>query len=131
MPRLAPLDSAEFTPEQKRVADAMGVTDAGIFGDILCARMAKKNVAGLVTDGVVRDLAGVATEAVVEVRSGSGKRLASMVGAVLCTHFGLSGPAAMDAPAPVPAQPAEDGAAPDRAAGGRPNLRIVDAGSPA
>jgi regulator of RNase E activity RraA len=41
------------------VADAMGVTDAGIFGDILCARMAKKGVGGLVTDGVVRDLAGV------------------------------------------------------------------------
>jgi regulator of RNase E activity RraA len=41
------------------VADAMGVTDAGIFGDILCARMAKRQVAGLVTDGVVRDLAGV------------------------------------------------------------------------
>src|SRR5208283_5122635 len=41
------------------VVDAMGNTDAGIFGDILCARMAKKGVAGLVTDGVVRDLAGV------------------------------------------------------------------------
>jgi regulator of RNase E activity RraA len=41
------------------VADAMGVTDAGIFGDILCARMARKGVAGLVTDGVVRDIAGV------------------------------------------------------------------------
>jgi regulator of RNase E activity RraA len=41
------------------VADAMGVTNAGIFGDILCARMAKRAVAGLVTDGVVRDLAGV------------------------------------------------------------------------
>ncbi len=41
------------------VADARGVTDAGIFGDILCARMAKKGVAGLVTDGVVRDLQGV------------------------------------------------------------------------
>ncbi len=41
------------------VVDAMGVTDAGIFGDILCARMAKKGVAGLVTDGVVRDLSGV------------------------------------------------------------------------
>ena len=40
------------------VADAMGVTDAGIFGDILCARMVKKNVAGLITDGVVRDIAG-------------------------------------------------------------------------
>ncbi len=41
------------------VADAMSVTDAGIFGDILCARMVKRGVAGLVTDGVVRDLAGV------------------------------------------------------------------------
>ncbi len=41
------------------VADAMGVTDAGIFGDILCARMDKRGVAALVTDGVVRDLVGV------------------------------------------------------------------------
>jgi regulator of RNase E activity RraA len=41
------------------VVDAMGCTDAGIFGDILCARMAKKGVAALITDGVVRDLAGV------------------------------------------------------------------------
>jgi len=41
------------------VVDAMGHTDAGIFGDILCARMRKRGVAGLVTDGVVRDLAGV------------------------------------------------------------------------
>jgi regulator of RNase E activity RraA len=41
------------------VVDAMGTTGAGIFGDILCARMARRGVAGLVTDGVVRDLAGV------------------------------------------------------------------------
>ena len=41
------------------VVGAMGVTDAGIFGDILCARMHKRAVAGLVTDGVVRDVAGV------------------------------------------------------------------------
>jgi len=41
------------------VVDAMGIQDAGIFGDILCARMAKKNVAALVTDGVVRDRDGV------------------------------------------------------------------------
>jgi regulator of RNase E activity RraA len=41
------------------VADAMGVTDAGIFGDILCARMRKRGVAALVTDGVLRDVAGV------------------------------------------------------------------------
>jgi len=41
------------------VVDAMGVTDAGIFGDILCARMAKRGVTALVTDGVVRDIEGV------------------------------------------------------------------------
>ncbi|MFN3564720.1 MAG: ribonuclease activity regulator RraA [Burkholderiaceae bacterium] len=41
------------------VVDAMGVADAGIFGDILCARMARRGVAALVTDGAVRDLAGV------------------------------------------------------------------------
>jgi len=41
------------------VVDAMGVTDAGIFGDILCARMAKRGVAALVSDGVVRDINGV------------------------------------------------------------------------
>ena len=41
------------------VVDARGVSDAGIFGDILCARMQKRGVAGLVTDGVVRDVAGV------------------------------------------------------------------------
>lgn len=41
------------------VADAMGVSDAGIFGDILCARMARRKVAALITDGVVRDMEGV------------------------------------------------------------------------
>jgi regulator of RNase E activity RraA len=41
------------------VVDAMGVTDAGIFGDILCARMKQRGVAALVTDGVVRDVTGV------------------------------------------------------------------------
>ena len=41
------------------VADAMGVTDAGIIGDILCARMQMRGVAGLVTDGVMRDVDGV------------------------------------------------------------------------
>lgn len=50
----------EAMPERAvAVVDAMGVTDAGIFGDILCARMQKRGVAALVTDGVVRDLAGV------------------------------------------------------------------------
>ena len=41
------------------VVGAMGVEDAGIFGDILCARMRQRDVAALVTDGVVRDAEGV------------------------------------------------------------------------
>lgn len=42
------------------VADTMGISDAGILGDILCARMHQKGVAGLVTDGSVRDRSGLA-----------------------------------------------------------------------
>jgi regulator of RNase E activity RraA len=41
------------------VIDAMGSVEAGVFGDILCARMAKRGVTALVTDGVMRDVAGV------------------------------------------------------------------------
>jgi regulator of RNase E activity RraA len=41
------------------VADAMGVATAGIFGDILTMRMVKRGVTALVTDGVIRDKAGV------------------------------------------------------------------------
>src|SRR5690349_12900471 len=41
------------------IVDSMGVTDAGIFGDILTARMKKRGVAALITDGVVRDAVGV------------------------------------------------------------------------
>jgi regulator of RNase E activity RraA len=41
------------------VADAMGVTGAGIFGDILCMRMVRRGVKALITDGVMRDRHGV------------------------------------------------------------------------
>ena len=41
------------------VIDARGALDAGVMGDILCARMKRRGVRGMVTDGVVRDLAGV------------------------------------------------------------------------
>jgi regulator of RNase E activity RraA len=41
------------------VVDANGMKDAGFWGDILCARMAKRGVAALVSDGAVRDVAGV------------------------------------------------------------------------
>lgn len=41
------------------VVGALGVGDAGCFGDILCARLAARGVAALVSDGAVRDQAGV------------------------------------------------------------------------
>jgi regulator of RNase E activity RraA len=41
------------------VVDAMGISDAGIFGDILCARMKQRGVQALITDGVMRDARGV------------------------------------------------------------------------
>ena len=41
------------------VVDAMGMQDAGVFGDILCARMKVRGVAAIVTDGAMRDVAGV------------------------------------------------------------------------
>jgi regulator of RNase E activity RraA len=41
------------------VADARGLREAAIFGDILVARMAKRGVTALVTDGTMRDAAGV------------------------------------------------------------------------
>src|SRR6201991_101186 len=41
------------------VVSSCGIHDAGTFGDILCARMVRRGVAGLVTDGAMRDLEGV------------------------------------------------------------------------
>lgn len=41
------------------VVAADGCADAGVFGDILCQRMAYREVAAMITDGVVRDLEGV------------------------------------------------------------------------
>ncbi|GEP10206.1 ribonuclease activity regulator RraA [Methylobacterium gnaphalii] len=41
------------------VIDARGIREAGVYGDILCARMHKRGVAALVTDGVVRDAQGI------------------------------------------------------------------------
>lgn len=43
------------------------------------------------------ELSGVSCRAGVEVRGGTGKKLASFHNDLLCTHFGLSGPAPMDA----------------------------------
>ena len=41
------------------IADARGTLDAATFGDIVVARMVKRGVAGIVTDGAVRDCNGL------------------------------------------------------------------------
>jgi regulator of RNase E activity RraA len=45
------------------VADAMGVTSAAIFGDILAMRMQVRGVSALITDGLLRDLDGLTSAA--------------------------------------------------------------------
>ena len=50
----------------------------------------------LAQDSFLRELSGVTVDATLEVRSATGKRLASITGSTLCTHFGLSGPGPMD-----------------------------------
>ena len=47
-------------PGQVLVVDARGDLRAGILGDILTLRIARRGAAGLVIDGAVRDAAGVA-----------------------------------------------------------------------
>ena len=65
------------------VVGAMGVKDAGIFGDILCARMAKRKVTALVSDGVVRDAACVLSG-----RSGRDARAAGRLAGSASVHGG-------------------------------------------
>ena len=45
----------------------------------------------------LRELSGIAVEARLEVRASGGRRLAAHRGALLCTHFGISGPVVLDA----------------------------------
>lgn len=48
-------------------------------------------------DHCLTALAGVSTPVTLEVRAGSGRRLARFTDPLLCTHFGVSGPAVLDA----------------------------------
>ena len=45
----------------------------------------------------LRGLSGIAVEVRLEVRAGNGRRLSAHRGALLCTHFGISGPVVLDA----------------------------------
>ena len=53
-------DAVEAMPEGSiAIADARGELGAATFGDIVVYRMIKRGVAGIVTDGAVRDRAGL------------------------------------------------------------------------
>ncbi len=47
-------------PGQVLVLDARGVTDSGIFGEILLTRLMKRGAAGVVCDGAMRDAEAIA-----------------------------------------------------------------------
>src|SRR6185295_8567768 len=47
-------------------------------------------------DHFLTALAGVSAQVTLEVRSGSGRRLAQFTDPLLCTHFGVSGPVVLD-----------------------------------
>jgi len=44
----------------------------------------------------VRGLSGLSVPAMLEVRTASGRKLVAVTGPILCTHFGISGPAVLD-----------------------------------
>jgi len=50
----------------------------------------------LPTNHVLCSLAGISCHVTLEVRSGSGSLIKSIDGSLLCTHFGISGPAVLD-----------------------------------
>jgi 5-oxopent-3-ene-1,2,5-tricarboxylate decarboxylase/2-hydroxyhepta-2,4-diene-1,7-dioate isomerase len=52
------LDEAQ--PGDVLVIDARGITDAAVMGDVLCSRFKASGGVGVVTDGCVRDLPGLA-----------------------------------------------------------------------
>ena len=58
-PRSTRFAIEEMPPGSLAVVSSCGITDAGIFGDILCARMIHRGVSGLITDGAMRDLEGI------------------------------------------------------------------------
>ena len=69
------------------VIDANGVTDAGFWGDILCARMAVRGVAGLVTrrDWWVNGIWGPSTRAITRMHEGLTRRCAFVAGCTITT----------------------------------------------
>jgi len=81
----------------KTGSDGGGYALAESLGHTLTARVFPGLVPLVVPAGhFVRALSGLSVPVALEVRSGSGRKQVEMRGSLLCTHFGLSGPAALD-----------------------------------
>lgn len=79
-------------------SDGHGLEIARTLGHSVAGPVVPALVPLLLAPGhFLRDLAGISSPARVVVRSASGRRLATAEGPVLCTHFGLSGPAVLEA----------------------------------
>jgi len=81
----------------KTGSDGGGYALAGSLGHTLTPRIFPGLVPLLVPPGhFVRALSGLSAPVALEVRAGSGRKRVELRGALLCTHFGLSGPAVLD-----------------------------------
>jgi predicted Rossmann fold flavoprotein len=82
----------------KSGSDGSGYALARALGHSLTPHIFPALVPLLLPEGhFLRALSGVAVEARLEVRAGNGRRLSVHRGALLCTHFGISGPVVLDA----------------------------------
>jgi len=79
-------------------SDGAGYRFAKKFGHSVTDRVFPSLVPLVVdkSDTWVKELSGISARVTIEVRSGTGKRLASFNNELLCTHFGLSGPGVLD-----------------------------------
>ncbi len=81
----------------KSGSDGAGYDFARQFGHTTTARIFPALVPlTLLSDHPLTKLSGVAADVRLELKSASGKRLHAFEGALLCTHFGLSGPVVLD-----------------------------------
>jgi predicted Rossmann fold flavoprotein len=81
----------------KSGSDGHGYALAQAFGHTLTPHIFPALVPLLLPERhFMRALSGIAAQVTLEVRSAAGKSLASYTDALLCTHFGISGPVALD-----------------------------------
>jgi len=81
----------------KSGSDGYGYEIAKSLGHTLTDAIHPALVPLILAEGhFVRSLSGLTLVATLELRSGTGKRIKSISGSTLCTHFGLSGPAVLD-----------------------------------